>query len=266
MKRFRIISAGSVCLVVVLAGNTFADAEKTKAVKTKKDQTAAVIDAFVTAIKNDTKVDAGIRRKVLQSVEKLRKNKETRDFALTEGLRELSAEFRKALELLGAEDFKSAIAVLKPLAGSKNPFLAAESRYYLARAFMLQEKYELAIPHLEKIDRELASKTLRAGECLFLKGMAQLHLLKRKAAGADLTKFLKRYPDAPERLRIAAWRQLEVLRSIELGSLPDIHQHMQFSRRKLALENSGDETRKVQKKIVAMLDKMIKEAEKKGGS
>jgi len=44
---------------------------------------------------------------------------------------------------------------------------------------------------------------------------------------------------------------------------------MNFSRRKLSLERSGDRTRSEQDNIVAMLDVLIKEAEdkeKKGGT
>jgi len=261
MKRFLIISTGGLCLVAVLSAQTFADGDADK-----KDKTEAVLDGFVKFLAGDSQIDAAVRDKVLAVVKKHRQSKQTRDFALTDGLRELSTDFKKALALLGDEDFDAAIALLKPFAESKNPYLAAESRYYLARALMLQEKYEPALPHLEKLDGDLAAKTMRTGEALFLKGMAQLHLLKRKQAAADLARFLKEHPEAPQRLRVAAWRQLEVMRSIQRGSLPDIHQHMEFSRRKLALKDSGEKTQDVQKRIVAMLDKMIKQAEKKGGT
>jgi len=260
MQRFRILTVGSACLVAVMSCGAFADD------KSKSDPADAVLDAFVQALKADKSVEAAARDKALAAVEKLRKDKETREFALTEALRELSPEFQKALSALGAEDLPAAIETLKPLAGSKDDFLAAESRYYLARAYILQEKYELALPHLDKLEADLASKTIRSGESLFLKGASQLHLLKRKEAAASLAQFLKKYPTAPERLRVAAWRQLEVLRSIGKGTLPDIHQHMLFSRRKLALQDAGKETQKVQQRIVAMLDKMIEEAEKKGGT
>jgi TolA-binding protein len=260
MQRFRILTVGSACLVAVMSGGAFADDRKAA------DPADAVLDAFVKSLQADKSVDADARTKALAAVQKLRKDKENREFAITEALRELSPEFRKALGALGAEDFKTAIDGLKPLVESKNEFLAAESRYYLARAYIFQEKYEFALPHLDKLDTDLASKTIRGGESLFLKGASQLHLLKRKEAAATLAQFLKKYPKAPERLRVAAWRQLEVLRSIGQGTLPDIHQHMLFSRRKLALKDSGEQTQKVQQRIVAMLDKMIKEAEKPGGS
>lgn len=260
MQRFRILTVGSACLVAIMSGGSYADDRK------PADPTDTVLDAFVKMLQTDKSVEAGARTKALAAVEKLRKDKDNREFALTEALRELSPEFKKAMAALGAEDLKTAIGALKPLADSKNEFLAAESRYYLARAFILQEKYELALPHLDKLETDLASKTIRNGEALFLKGASELQLLKRKEAAASLAQFLKKYPKAPERLRVAAWRQLEVLRNIAKGTLPDIHQHMLFSRRKLALQDSGKKTQQVQQKIVAMLDKMIKEAEKKGGT
>ena len=261
MKRFQILSAGAVCFVAMLTCGAFADDKKSKV-----DATDAVIDAFVKSIPSDKSVDQSAHKKAMAAVEKLRKNKDTREFAVTEAFRELSPEFRKAVEALGREDFETAVKLFTPLTKSNNEFLVAECRYYLARAFILQENYELALPHLDKITTDLASKSVRAGESLFLKGAAQLHLLKRKEAAATLAAFLKNYPNAPERLRVVAWRQLEVLRIIGKGSLPDIHQHMLFSRRKLALQDSGKETREAQRRIVAMLDKMIKKAEKNGGT
>lgn len=259
MQRFRILSTGSLCLVAVLSGPVWADDKQ-------PDPQQAVIDAFVKSLEGDKQLDAGVRKAALDVVAKLRKDDEARELVVTEALRQISPDFKKGVAALGDEDFKTATAALKPLAESKNPFMAAESRYLLARAMMLQERYEDALPHLEKLAGPLAARSLHAAEAAFLKGAAELYLLKRKEAGDSLAAFLKKYPHASERLRVAASRQLEILHTIQQGSLPDIHLHMQFVRRKLALQDSGAGTRKTQKKIVAMLDKLIKEAEKKGGS
>ncbi|MFQ5730396.1 MAG: tol-pal system YbgF family protein [Planctomycetaceae bacterium] len=259
MQPFRILSTGSLCLVAVLTSGGWADGKK-------PSRTDAVIDGFVKSLESDRQLDADDRKAALDVVAKLRKSEDARDFAVTEALRQISPDFKKALAALGDEDLKTAVSAFRPLADAKNAFLAAESRYFLARAMMLQERYEDALPHLEKLAGPLSGKTLRAGEAAFLKGAAELYLLKRKEAAASLSLFLKKYPHASERLRVAAWRQLEILQTIRKGSLPDIHLHMQFVRRKLALQDSGGDTRKTQKKIVAMLDKLIEEAEKKGGS
>jgi hypothetical protein len=64
-------------------------------------------------------------------------------------------------------------------------------------------------------------------------------------------------------MKIGAWRQLEQLKLIEDGTLSDVFAKMEFSRRRLALEDSGKPTQEEQKKIVAILEQLIKEAEEK---
>lgn len=270
MRRFRILSLGGLSLAMLLSAglwnglairSTHADDKKTPPNPDEK-----IIDAFVQSLKSDASVKKEAREAALKKVEELRKDESSRDYAITDALREVSPEFSKALSKLGDEDFPAAIKLLQPLTTSRNEYLAAEARYFVARAMILEENYEGALPHLEKLVGELSGKTIRAGEALFLKGASQLHQLKRKEAGKTLSEFLKKYPHASERLRIAAWRQLEALKTIEKGSLSDVHHHMEFSRRRLALKDSGKQTRDAQKRIVAMLDKMIKDAEKKGGT
>lgn len=259
MRHFRILTAGSICLVAAMAADV--PAEET----TKPDRLAKVIDGYIAHLKADKTLPEDVRKAALVKAEELRKSDETRDFAITDSLRELSPVFKKALAALGAEDFKTATPLLTELTKSKNPYMQAQSRYFLARSAMLQEKYEQALPHLQALNGDLVAQSTHPGEVMFLTGMAQLHVLKRKEAAKTLADFLKNYPDAPERLRVAAWRQLELLQTITVGSLADIHQHMELSRRRLNLKHSGDKTQETQKKIVAMLDKMIKEAEKNQG-
>jgi hypothetical protein len=49
----------------------------------------------------------------------------------------------------------------------------------------------------------------------------------------------------------------------EDGTLTDVQFRMEFSRRKLSLEDTGDATKDQQKKIIDILAKLIKEAEEK---
>src|SRR6185295_8850981 len=113
--------------------------------------------------------------------------------------------------------------------------------YFLARALLLDERFEDALPLLEDATGKYANKTARGGESLFLRGVAFGQLIQRKEAMECLKKFLDQYPDAPERMRVGAFRQLEAL----------------------TLEDSGDATKDQQKKIIDILAKLIKEAEEK---
>ena len=70
-------------------------------------------------------------------------------------------------------------------------------------------------------------------------------------------------------MQVAAWHELELLRAIEEGTLTDVQDRMDFSRRRLAIEETGEDTQEEQDKIVAMLEKLIEQAEQQeqqGGS
>jgi hypothetical protein len=71
--------------------------------------------------------------------------------------------------------------------------------------------------------------------------------------------FLSENPGAPERMRVSAWRQIQQIRSIKEGKLDDVYQRMDYSRRRLAQIETGDQTQEQQDKIIGMLTKMIKE-------
>ena len=64
-------------------------------------------------------------------------------------------------------------------------------------------------------------------------------------------------------MRVGAFRQLEQLKLFQEGTLSDVHLRMDFSRRKLSLEDTGSETHVQQDKIIEILAKLIKEAEER---
>ena len=76
-----------------------------------------------------------------------------------------------------------------------------------------------------------------------------------------MTNFIDQYPNASERMRVGAWRQLQIVSSIKKGTLGDVFQRMDFSRRRLALERTDQNTKIEQDEIVKMLNVMIKKAE-----
>ena len=64
-------------------------------------------------------------------------------------------------------------------------------------------------------------------------------------------------------MRVAAWRQLEYLKSFKDGTLSDVSDHMDYSRRRLSLADPSEPTRERQGKIIDMLATLIKQAEEK---
>ena len=242
----------AVAFVVTLTAGVSA-AELSKVDKT--------IQSFVESLKSNKSLSDVQREKVLRIVAALRADEFAKDATITEGLREVYPEFASALTSLGDEDLDKSIPALKKLAASEDEFLAVEASFYLARAYMFGEKYEEALKVLKDVLQ--SDKSLNQSHALFLRGVTESQLLMRKDAIATLGKYLKDYPNAPERMRVGAWRHKMLLEQIDEGSISDVANMMEFSRRKLALDDTGKKTRKVQDDIVAMLGKLIEEAEKK---
>jgi len=232
------------------------------AVRTVEQETK-IVDGFIEAVKGNKELAADQAQKAIDAAAALKTEEDGRPVAITEGLRELYPAFRDALKSLSEENLGAATTSLSDLTTASDPYLAAEASYFQARILLLQERYEDALPLLESVETKYSDKSLRSGESLFLKGVALSQMLKRKDAIAALDRYLNENPNAPERMKIGAWRQLEQLKYVEDGTLSDVVAKMDFSRRRLALEDSGKPTQDEQKKIVSILDQLIKEAEEK---
>lgn len=252
--------------VLAIAFPIFADDPKPVVPAEKPIAADQVLDSFLTAVKENKDFSAQQVQKATEIFTALRAEADGKSIAVTEALRELYPDFRDALTTLGEENLQDAVTRLGKLRDAKDPYLAADAAYFLARAYMLDERYEDALPLLEDATGKNADKTVRGGESLFLRGVAYGQLIQRKEAMECLKRFLDLYPDAPERMRVGAFRQLEALKLYEDGTLTDVQFRMEFSRRKLSLEDAGETTREQQKKIIDILAKLIKAAEDKESS
>jgi len=222
-----------------------------------------VLDGFVAAVEANPSFSGEQKRQVSLLVKELRQTQEDRGAAITESLRLLYPEFKDALAAVGDDNLGAAIGGLEKLGRSSDPYLAAAATFYLARAQLLDERFEDALPFLADLEGKWADKTANGGEVLFLRGVAEVALLKHQEAAKSLAQFLSEYPDAPERMRVGAFRQLEQLKQFQEGTLSDVHLRMDYSRRRLVLEETGVETRQQQDKIVEILGKLIQEAEER---
>jgi len=247
---------GLVAAITLAAGPALA------AVRTVEQETK-IVDGFIEAVKGNKELAADQVQKAVDAAAALKTEEEGRPIAITEGLREIYPAFRDALKAVSEENLAAAGTALADLTKASDPYLAADASYFQARVLLLQERYEDALPLLDTIETKFADKSMRGGEALFLKGVAQSQMLKRKDAIVSLERYIAENPNAPERMKIGAWRQLEQLKLIEEGTLSDVFAKMEFSRRRLALEDSGKPTQEEQRKIVAILEQLIKEAEEK---
>jgi tetratricopeptide (TPR) repeat protein len=183
--------------------------------------------------------------------------------SVTEGLIKLYPSYAKAIDASDVDDIEQAAKLLTPFADSKDKYLAADAGFYLARTLMNHERYEEAITQLEALNGEMGEFSVHRSKAQYFIGVAQAGLLKNQEAVQSFMNFLSFNPDAPERLRVSAYRQVQQIQSIKEGKLDDVYQRMDYSRRRLTLKETGDQTQVEQDKIVNMLTKLIKEEEKK---
>jgi tetratricopeptide (TPR) repeat protein len=222
-----------------------------------------VVEGFLKSLQERKDLGEAKRGEITKLVQTQAADPERRASAITEAVAAIQPEFATALAALADEDIAKAAPILKKLMESSDDFVKAEAAYFLARAYAMEENCEAALPLLKELTGKLAEKTLYGGDALYLLGACHTQLLHRSEAIAALERFLKQHPDAAERLRVGAFRQLEELKAMKNGSLVDVEDRMVFSRRKLDQEDAGDRTREEQSRIVAMLDKLIKEAEQR---
>jgi len=190
-------------------------------------------------------------------------NQDSPSTAITESLIVIYPEFGQAIDDADFEDLATAVAALTPLTTHEDRFLAADASFYLARTLMNGEKFEEAVPLLDALTGELGEHSAQQGVAQYYTGVAQAGLLDNTGAIKAFITFLQSTPDAPERLRDNAVTQIQELQTIAKGKLTDIRQRMDFSRRRLELTKTDEDTQGQQQQIVAMLGKLIKEEEKK---
>lgn len=254
MSNLRKIAFGFGLFAAWLGGNA--------SLQSDDNDRSKVIDAFVAHVDALSGTEQATKDQVKAAVEKLRQDAETQADAISEGLMLMHADYRDALTAAG-DDVGKLLTSLRPWIESNDRFVVADASFFLARALVNAERYEDALPLLESVATQQAEFTLHSAAAMYFVGVAHAKLLDNPKAIDSLSSFLQQYPDAPERLRVSAWRQIQELGAIEEGQLADAHQRMDFSRRKLDQEDSGGTTQEQQDKIVGILAKLIKDQEKK---
>ncbi len=253
------------CLVTLLfvtaAHGQVDDANDANAAPFSRPDAADVAAGFVETIEADDALDAQAKARALRFMREAGEDPRDLQVAMTDALIELYPAFGEGIRLLADDEIEAAAAKLKPLVDSSDAYVAAHARYFLARGYSMAERYEQARPLVESVVEDYANRTLYLGEAMFLQGAAQAHTLQRKPAMRTLTRFVAAFPEAPERLRIGAQHLIDQMQAVEEGTISDVSDRMDYSRRKLSIEDTGDRTQTEQQRIVAMLDTLIEQAE-----
>ena len=229
-------------------------------VRADKASDNAVVDSFLEYVAEMSSADEAQKKAVQKLVGELRADSPAD--SITESLIKLYPDYSNAIEASDNDELASAQKGLKVFVDSDNQFLSADASFYLARTLMNHEQFEVALPYLEKLTGDLAEYTVHSGNAQFFIAVAQAGMLKNDEAIESFRIFLTENVDAPERLRMSAWRQAQHLNDIAEGELDDVSHRMDFSRRRLAIEESNEETQGEQDKIINMLNKLIEDAEK----
>lgn len=220
-----------------------------------------VFDSFLASLKESPAEPAAVERAQRAATSTWSDSRGQAE-AITAGLREIDPEFDAALIALGQQRMAEASGKFSQLARRSDPFLAAEATYFLARLHVMRQDYEQAAPLLAELRGKRAAHSLRGGEALYLLGMAHAQMLHPQEAGKALQEFLERYPEAPRRWRFTAQAKLAAL-ARQSGALGNVRDKMNYSSRRLALHDPGEQTVKQQQEIVDLLSKLIKEAEER---
>ncbi|HMQ14523.1 MAG TPA: hypothetical protein PKC49_00985 [Phycisphaerae bacterium] len=179
----------------------------------------------------------------------------------------LHADFAEALRAFDEQRAPDAVRLLEPLTSAADPYLAANAAYFHARALIdlgLLEEAERALANATAAEgaiAELARRTPYAPHALFLLAYAQSTNLRYEQAQQTLAVLREAFDDAPEPVRVGG-RQLALeIERRQDGTLSEVAELMSYSAQRLRVTDTGQRVRARQDEALALLDRMIEEAE-----
>jgi len=248
----RSVIAFSLALVLAIAGTTSLLGADRPA---NDDSVAVRFSKFVESLPSIT---ADQRDSLLKEISK------SGDNAVSDSLMKIYPEYSQALAGSDLADVTKSAQLLQPMIGAnENPWLSADATYYLARTLMNSERFEEAIPMLEQLLGPMSEWSAHQAEVHYFMAACHAGTLQFDHSLQAFATFLEKFPDAPERLRVSAWRQLEELQQATGNKMNDVTSRMEYSRRRLDITEIGEATQGEQDRIVKLLAEMIQEQQKK---
>lgn len=183
---------------------------------------------------------------------------------IPEALAVLSPRFKQGLDAMDEERYPAAEQIMHALAEADDPYLSLHAAAFELKSIVYQNRVldgsALAEQLYAMIDR-FEANTYLAGEITYLRGYCQLQKLEYEQAAETLAGLGRRYPEAPERLRMMAEQMTREIISRQEGSLGDVSDLMRYAGRELGHGRYEDDVAEKQEQAVALLDELIKQAE-----
>lgn len=176
----------------------------------------------------------------------------------------LSDGYRLGLESLEKDQAPTAAALFEALSEDVDPFLAVAAANLGATAMIELEQFDRCkdmLVRVEELHGPIERYTLEPDHFRFMLGYSQVSDLDYETARATLEGFLKRFPDAPQRLQVTARQILTEISRRMPGQMGDVRDLLRFAWRKLDRGVADEKVIDRQEKAVELLSAMIDEAE-----
>jgi len=184
---------------------------------------------------------------------------------LTQGLALLSPAFRSGLDAYDAKGYAECAGIMAGLRSDSNPFVSANATAYEIKAMVANEQLVEAGRRIESAIADgaaaLTDYTYFAPELAFLRGYCLLADLQYKKAEEVMRRFLSAYPDASQRLTLAARQMLAELEHRQSGKIGEVVDLMTFAGRRLTHRDTSEVVQVRQARVIEILDQLIEEAE-----
>jgi hypothetical protein len=138
------------------------------------------------------------------------------------------------------------------------PLLAHNVRYFLARHLTLLTAYGEALSIFQQIDPHYV---VDPAGCLFHRAVCEHHLLMKEPGLKTLRILLNQTEAVPTRYRKLGELMQRDLEEVHAKTLGEVARQMKDVERRLNLEQTDEGTQKVEEKILATLDELIKKLE-----
>jgi len=187
---------------------------------------------------------------------------ESAKHAVDDLLRLSFADYKAACALADDDAPKAALELTKIIEHNADPYVKAYARYQLANVFLRADDPEEAATILAEFVKYDLNRTPLDSEVIYFYGIALAMIPDRADAIRFFGAFLREFPNAPERLRSSA-AQIKAEMEQQEGALHDISDIMKFCERKIRKTDTGKKTQEKQKMVIAELQKIIEEWEKR---